>query len=132
MDVTECVENQQKLKEAKNNLEILTEKLTSQNTQLANFAHIASHNLCAPVSNLNSLLQFYHTSEGQEIKNEIIGNFETVGKHLTNTLDTLVDTLKIQDEGSKNLEIMRFDDILEKTKEILVTHIINMGIHPEQ
>ncbi|AKP50553.1 PAS domain S-box protein [Cyclobacterium amurskyense] len=123
-DITERVENQQKLKEAKEDLEVLTEKLTSQNMQLANFAHITSHNLRAPVSNLNALLQFYHSSEDQEMKEEIIGNFEVVSNHLTQTLDTLVDLLKIQDEGSKELEILYFDEIFEKTKEMLVGHIM--------
>ncbi|EPR69575.1 PAS domain-containing sensor histidine kinase [Cyclobacterium qasimii] len=126
-DVNERVENQHKLKEAKENLEVLTEKLSSQNMQLANFAHITSHNLRAPVSNLNSLLQFYHTSEGQEIKDTVIDNFETVCKHLTNTLDNLVGLLKIQEEGSKKIEIINFDEVLSKTKEMLVGHIRESG-----
>ena len=123
-DITELVENQNKLKKANENLEVLTEKLTSQNLQLANFAHITSHNLRAPANNLNSLLQFYHTSEGQEIKSTIIENFETVSKHLISTLDNLVDLLKIQHEGSKKIEILTFDEILGKTKEMLVGHIM--------
>lgn len=123
-DITELVENQNKLKKANENLEVLTEKLTSQNLQLANFAHITSHNLRAPANNLNSLLQFYHTSEGQEIKNTIIENFETVSKHLISTLDNLVDLLKIQNEGSKKIEILTFDEVLGKTKEMLVGHIM--------
>ena len=123
-DITERVENQQKLKEAKEDLEVLTEKLTSQNMQLANFAHITSHNLRAPVSNLNALLQFYHSSEDQEMKEEIIGNFEVVSNHLTQTLNTLVELLKIQDEGAKKLEILYFDEIFEKTKEMLICHIM--------
>ncbi|EPR69578.1 PAS domain S-box protein [Cyclobacterium qasimii] len=127
-DISERVESQQKLKEAKESLEVLTEKLTSQNTQLANFAHIASHNLRAPVSNLNALLQFYTSSEDAEMKNAIMSNFEKVSQHLTTTLDTLVDTLKIQDEGSKNMEIMHFEDILDKTKEILVAHIMESKV----
>jgi PAS domain S-box-containing protein len=123
-DITELVENQNKLKKANENLEVLTDKLTSQNLQLANFAHITSHNLRAPANNLNSLLQFYHTSEGQEIKNTIIENFETVSKHLISTLDNLVDLLKIQNEGSKKIEILTFDEVLDKTKEMLVGHIM--------
>ena len=101
----------------------MTEKLSSQNMQLANFAHITSHNLRAPVSNLNSLLQFYHTSEGQEIKDTVIDNFETVCKHLTSTLDNLVGLLKSQEEGAKKIEIIHFDEILDKTKDMLVAHI---------
>ncbi|EPR69577.1 PAS domain S-box protein [Cyclobacterium qasimii] len=127
-DISERVENQRKIQESKENLELMTEKLSSQNTQLANFAHIASHNLRAPVSNLNALLQFYHSSDGQEMKEEIIGNIETVSKHLSTTLNALVDTLKIQDEGSKNMEIIRFDEVLERTKEILVANIMESKV----
>ena len=46
----------QKIINANENLELLAKKLTAQNTQLADFAHITSHNLRAPVSNLHSLL----------------------------------------------------------------------------
>ncbi len=123
-DISESVENQKIIIDAKNNLEILTEKLTSQNSQLASFAHITSHNLRAPVSNLNSLLNFYKMSETDDEKNLLFEKFEKVINHLTSTLNTLVDAIKIRDDSSKNIENILFKDVLNKTKEILTGQII--------
>ncbi len=126
-DVSERVEGERRLKEAKKDLEVLTERLTTQNTQLANFAHITSHNLRSPVSNLNSLLHFYNTSESREDKDMIFDKFETVIHHLSATLNTLVDTLKIRNEGAKKIEIVKFNEVLEKTEEIIVAQVMESG-----
>src|SRR5690606_15624612 len=117
-------ESEKKLHESKENLEVLTEKLTSQNMQLVNFANVTSHNLRSPVNNLNSLLHFYHACNTQEDKNVIIEKFDTVIKHLTETLDTLLETLKIREEGSKKIEAIKFSVVLKKTKEMLVGNIM--------
>ena len=123
-DISASIENQKIIIDAKNNLEILTEKLTDQNSQLASFAHITSHNLRAPVSNLNSLLHFYNMSESDDEKNLIFEKFEKVIHHLTSTLNTLVDAIKIRDDSSKNIDDILFKDVLNKTKEILTGQII--------
>ncbi|UMB53101.1 PAS domain S-box protein [Lutibacter sp. A64] len=123
-DISESVKNQKIIIDAKNNLEILTRKLTSQNNQLASFAHITSHNLRAPVSNLNSLLQIYKMAESDEERSMLFEKFEKVIDHLTSTLNTLVDAIRIRDDSSKNIEKILFKDILNKTMEILTGQII--------
>tara|TARA_R110002050_G_scaffold74772_6_gene160365 strand:+ start:143610 stop:148919 length:5310 start_codon:yes stop_codon:yes gene_type:complete len=126
-DITEQKLSESKIIKAKENLEVLASKLTAQNTQLADFAHITSHNLRAPVSNLNSLLDFYNTSETDEEKVSLFEKFEKVISHLTLTLDTLVNAIKIKNKGSESLEGLEdivFDDVLNKTKEILAGEIL--------
>ncbi|APY12089.1 hypothetical protein BWZ22_12990 [Seonamhaeicola sp. S2-3] len=127
-NITEQKLAENKIIKAKENLEVLANKLTAQNTQLADFAHITSHNLRAPVSNLNSLLDFYNTSENEEDKVSLFKKFEKVIHHLTLTLDTLVNAIKIKNETSENLEIIMFNDVLNKTKEILVGEILKTDI----
>ncbi|WP_308992546.1 PAS domain S-box protein [Mariniflexile litorale] len=117
-----------KIIESKESLEVLANKLTVQNTQLADFAHITSHNLRAPVSNLNSLLGFYNTSENEEDKASLFKKFEKVINHLTQTLNTLVAAIKTKNETSQNLEEITFDEVLIKTKEILSGEILKSGI----
>ena len=122
-DITERVQSKNKLIETKTNLEILTEKLTAQNRQLASFAHITSHNLRSPVSNLNSLLFLYNMTETKEEKEELFEKFEIVIKHLTETLDTLVETLKVKQQVKKT-ETIYFDKVFNKTKEMLAAQIM--------
>lgn len=127
IDITERVESQRKLTEAKEHLEILTDRLTSKNFQLANFAHITSHNLRSPVVNLNSLLQLYKTADSDEEKKILFNKFETVIHHLSSTLDSLVEALIIREGGNNKLEIIGFEDVLEKTKQITIAQIMETG-----
>ncbi|WP_299385788.1 sensor histidine kinase [uncultured Lacinutrix sp.] len=123
-DITIQKKAEKKILEAKNSLEVLANKLTIQNTQLADFAQITSHNLRAPVSNLNSLLDFYNIAETEDEKVILFEKFETVINHLTETLNTLIKALKSKNEGIENMETITFDDILIKTKEILSGQIL--------
>jgi len=123
-DITIQKKAETKILEANNSLEILANKLLSQNVQLADFAHITSHNLRAPVSNLNSLLDFYKTAESEEEKNILFDKFEIVIQHLTETLNTLIAALKTKDANDVEMETLAFDEILNKTKEILSGQIL--------
>lgn len=118
-DITEQKASEQKIIQAKENLEVLTQHLSGQNKQLEDFAHISSHNLRSPVSNLNALLHLYRISETEEEREELFEKFETVISHLTTTLNTLIEALKTKKECEKELEILEFDHILRKTKEII-------------
>ena len=102
-DITNQKLAERKIIEAKENLEVFSKKLVAQNTQLADFTHITSHNLRAPVSNLNSLLDFYKISDSEEEKIDL---FET----------------------DKALEEISFQNILNKTKEILSGEIIKSKV----
>ncbi|MCF4101258.1 PAS domain S-box protein [Gillisia sp. M10.2A] len=112
------------LNSAKYDLEILTNQLQKQNSQLLNFAHITSHNLRSPVSNLNSLMHFYQESTSVEDKEMLFTKFETVINHLTSTLNELIEALKIQEDKSQKVEMVKFQDIFKKINETFVGNIM--------
>ncbi|MBO0589985.1 PAS domain S-box protein [Cellulophaga sp. E16_2] len=124
-DITIQKKAEKKILEANGGLEVLAHKLTTKNIQLADFVHITSHNLRAPVSNLNSLLDFYKDAETEDEKIILFEKFEKVINHLTTTLNTLIEALKTKEESSKKVEILTFSEILNKTKEILSCQILN-------
>ncbi|WP_041557801.1 PAS domain-containing sensor histidine kinase [Cellulophaga algicola] len=127
-DVTEQKMVEQKIVAAKENLEAFSKKLIAQNTQLADFTHITSHNLRAPVSNLNTLLDFYKESESESEKLDLFKKIETVIYHLTSTLNTLIEALQTKNDTTKELEKVSFNEILNKTKEILTAEILKSEI----
>lgn len=119
-DITKQKLAEQKIIEAKEKLELIAKKLANQNKQLADFTHITSHNLRAPVANLNSLLEIYKLSESEEERIDIFDKFETVIQHLSITLNTLIEALKTKiSDADEDLEQVSFDAILKSTKEIL-------------
>ncbi len=119
-DITKQKLAEHKLIEAKDNLEVVAQKLSDQNRQLADFTHITSHNLRAPVANLNSLLEIYNYTEGEAERKDLFNKFETVIQHLTLTLNTLVEALKTKiSDSSEDLEDVDLNQVLKNTKEIL-------------
>lgn len=108
---------------ARENLEALTEKLTIHNKKLGDFAHIASHNLRAPVSNLTTLVRMYNQMEDTSEKEVLFQNFEKVVSHLSSTLNDLIDTLKIQEDFDQIREKISFEEVLNKTLELIIGQI---------
>ncbi|MDH4089702.1 MAG: ATP-binding protein [Cyclobacteriaceae bacterium] len=115
------------IEKAKSELEVLANQLQRQNSRLLNFSQITSHNLRSPVSNLNSLLHFYKESTRSEDREMLLGKFETVINHLTSTLNDLTEALKIQEDLSKESELVTFKEIFDKTLESLSGHLMETG-----
>ncbi|MFT6843745.1 MAG: PAS domain S-box-containing protein [Psychroserpens sp.] len=82
-------------------LEICNNNLENTNRQLSNFSHIASHNLRAPVGNLILLQDVYKESTDSEDKTMLFSKMEVVLGLLNETLNDLVETVKIQ--GNKDI-----------------------------
>ncbi len=118
-DITEIKEAQQ--------VRDLAKKLGHQNEQLANFAHIASHNLRSHVGNLGSLLQLHKEAEPAE-KAVLFEMFEKVAQHLQGTLNDLIDSLRIKEDIGKERHPVNFEAILAKTKEILASQILESNV----
>lgn len=112
------------IKNSKTEQEILSTQLQKKNQQLLNFAHITSHNLRSPVSNLNSLLWLYKESQTSEEKAILFEKFETVIHNLSETLNELVDALKIQEDTGRKREGLLFEDVFKKVKESMIGKIM--------
>nr|WP_321224528.1 PAS domain S-box protein [uncultured Psychroserpens sp.] len=122
-DVSIQKQIERSIRDSKENLELLTNKLIKQNVQLADFAQITSHNLRAPVSNLNSLIDIYNMSSEGEEKELVFDKFKKVVTHLTETLNALVEALRIKKE-EVTLEEVNFTTTLKMTKDLLAAQII--------
>lgn len=98
--------------------------LTNQNKQLEDFAHIISHNLRGPVSNLNSILQFYKESETMEEKNELMGMFEKTVNNIGSTLNELLEVVSIRHQSKNEKEKVIFETIFSKISETFYGQIL--------
>jgi PAS domain S-box-containing protein len=97
--------------------------LKNKNRQLSSFAHIASHNLRAPVSNLLALKDFYKESTDLEDKSLLFSKVEIVIENLNETLNDLIDSVKIQYNKDIRHDPIIFDTVFDKTLVILDTQI---------
>ena len=105
-----------------------TKLVTGQKEQLLNFAHLTSHNLRSPVGNLNSLLDLYNQATSIEDKAFLFTKFEKVIHHLSDTLNELLESLKIQEDSGRKLEKVSFADILNKTEELFAGEIMESNV----
>lgn len=104
----------------------MTEYLMAKNKQLEDFAYITSHNLRSPVSNLNSLLQFYKSEKTEEGRKLMFDKFEITVQRLGETLNNLMDVLVIQHGNKPLMSTVYFDNVFFKIKsgmEIMINDV---------
>lgn len=103
----------------------LNEHLFKQNKQLEEFAHIASHNLRAPIANIHSLLSIYETDDSPETSKFVIDQLMVSSQNLNETIDELTEVIKTSWELNKKKQKLSFSKTLEKVKQGISNEILN-------
>ncbi|MGB6037902.1 MAG: ATP-binding protein, partial [Cryomorphaceae bacterium] len=110
VDITETIESRHKL-------EGVIASLGKKTDELNEFAHIASHNLRAPVTNLIGLLEYYNMEDPSDPMNRII--MEKLSKtveQLTLTLEDMHDVLKIRAQQEFEIKKVNLNNLVEGIK----------------
>jgi PAS domain S-box-containing protein len=127
IDITSRKKSEEELLLSKRNLEVAAFELEEQNRQLDEFAHIISHNLRAPVNNIKALLNFINDTSRITDYQLIFEKIKNVTFNISETMNELLETIRIK----KNFEIerveIRFKDILDKVIQSLEGELIESG-----
>jgi PAS domain S-box-containing protein len=95
----------------------LTNELTKYNKDLQQFSFITSHNLRAPVANLQSLLSLFNREKLDDAFNkELLEKFDDCISQLNDTLTDLINVLVIRSTPNADAEYIRFDEV---TKQVM-------------
>lgn len=127
IDITERKRAESELVYSKKNLESIALKLQEQNQQLDEFAHIISHNLRSPVANIQSLISFINEKSSREDYELIFDKLKNVSKNLSETMNELMDTLRIKKSSHHDKVELRFKDVLDKVVQSLEGDLIKSG-----
>jgi len=98
--------------------------LLKANRRMEELAYIAAHDMKAPLTNLQSLLQLISESDG--IKDEgrlLFDKIVTSIERMRNTVDTLNDVIAIQESHLPNDEHLNFREVLNTVKNSIATQI---------
>lgn len=127
IDITSRKKSEEELLMSKRNLEVAAYELEEQNRQLDEFAHIISHNLRSPVNNIKALLSFINEGSSMSEYQLIFEKIKNVASNISETMNELLETIRIK----KNVEIerveLRFKDILDKVIQSLEGDLIESG-----
>ena len=100
------------------------QQLLKTNQRLEDLAYIAAHDMKAPLTNLESLVQFIRESDG--IKDESLLLFDkmvTSIETMSNTVCTLNDVIAIQEPNRPNDEHLNFREVLNSVKNSIPSQI---------
>ena len=111
-------------KNAEKNLMLLADELMASNEELQQFAYITSHNLRAPIVNIDTLLSFYDpsqamTEDNKQIFEKILLSFD----QLKSSLNDLIKLVDLKRGQHTTKEIVVFEDVLRKVLRNIETQV---------
>ena len=124
IDISRRKESEETILHSKSNLETITLHLQEQNRKLDEFAHIISHNLRAPVSNIQALINLLDEKSDINDYKLIFDKLSNVSKNLGETMNELMDTLKAKTQPHIDLSEIRFKEVLDKVVQSLEGELI--------
>ena len=98
--------------------------MQEQNRQLDEFAHIISHNLRSPIGNIKALISLLDANSSLADYQQIFEKLNNVSNNLGETMNELMETIKVKkDAGVQRTEI-RFKEIFDKVVQSLEGDLI--------
>lgn len=127
IDITSRKKSEEELERSKTNLEVAAQELQEQNRQLDDFAHIISHNMRSPIGNINALIGLLNSNSNIEDYRLILGKLNDVSKNLNETMNELMETLKVKKNTDVAQVELQFQEVLDKVIQSLQGEIIQTG-----
>ncbi len=124
IDITERRKSEEELLLSKKNLEIAALKLQEQNKALDEFAHIISHNLRSPIGNIRALINLLDENSGIQDYKLIFYKLKNLSQNLSETMDDIMETLKVKTNTDIEKNEIRFKEILDKVVQSLEGDLI--------
>ena len=110
LDITDTIKSRKQLEE-------VIQSLEKKSNELNEFAHLASHNLRSPVTNLKGLIDHYEFDGSAESTNDIIvRKFANTVQQLHTTLEDMHQVLKVRANESFEFTEIHLDTLLEGVK----------------
>ena len=121
-DVTSQMEEQDKLRQ-------LVEKLSNQQARLEEFNQVVSHNLRGPVANVSTLVHLLEEEKATDKKESIFKFLKDSALQLEQTLNELVEVVRIQREELPFQETVIIREVWEEVLSLYRGKLTKIGAH---
>ncbi len=129
MDISDIKKSEDELLRSKQNLEALALNLQEQNRQLDEFAHIISHNLRSPIGNIKGLISLLSDNSSLAEYQQIFDKLKNVAHNLGETMNDLMETIKVKKEANVERTDVRFKEIFDKVVQSIEGDLIQCEAH---
>ncbi len=113
-DITERKSGEEQIKLSNMKAIEYTQVLESKNAQLVDFCNIVSHNLRAPLTSINMLVDYLEQTQNENERKEVLMKIKPVVTHLLDVFNDLVEAIQIRYDTDLPLEIIDLNDCLKK------------------
>jgi PAS domain S-box-containing protein len=129
--ISSCIDITE-MKRAEEELEYKNQELVKINNDLDNFIYTASHDLKAPISNIEGLMKVLVKNLPQEIRDaetikKVTSMIEVSINRFKNTILDLTEISKVQKQYGENTAIIDLETLIEEVKLDLETEIVKVG-----
>lgn len=116
VNITDTVETNKKLQEVNRDLKL-------QNENLRKFSMIISHDIKAPLANLEGLIDLYDDSLADDSNAEIVNGLRVSISKLRRNFDDLLEIINLRNQKNLKTELCRLHDALQSAISLLKTQI---------
>lgn len=126
-DITDQKLFENELNDNIHELQELSGNLATKNRQLQDFAHIVSHNLRSPMSNMVALINLYESEQSADQKEFLVKKIGEVTRSFSKTIDELTEVVKIRQQINLEFQHHSFEEVIEDIKTMLNCQISEAG-----
>ncbi|TGE22732.1 PAS domain-containing sensor histidine kinase [Hymenobacter metallicola] len=136
LDITASKEAQRQLHESQQQLQVVNEQLTRTNIDLDNFIYTASHDLKAPIHNIEGLLQALQEQLPGPVQHTyavgpLLGMMEEAVQRFQRTIAHLSDVVKLQEAHEEDGMAVALRPVIEDVCRDLEPHLAAAGAQIE-
>ncbi len=114
-------------KQVETEREVMVNELIKSNADLKQFSYITSHNLRAPLSNIQGILALFRIDKNDEHNSQMLEMLKISAGQLNSTIDDLTNILIIKNQVNPDLNQVNLEDSFKQALQTFSSSLLEIG-----